>query len=318
MRVAVIGARRVHQGIGEHLARFCHQAGATVAAVYGTTPETSAAAADHLEHTLGSRPEATTTPEDLFAVSGLDAVVIAGPFAAHETWLTAALERQLHVLCEKPLLWGGADPDLRAERMGRAFFDAGLVLRVNAQWPYTLGAYRELFPETAAQPASFYMRLSPDSAGSAMFLESLSHPLSILATVLPDPEAEITERHASHDDHGGHISFGYRSGDHTIQCELELEQMPAQPRLAAYGFDGRLATRIVDMADYSLELEGDGRRVPMPDPTSLLVGSFLDEVASGRPRGLDPALLPGMRHLVRLMEALPRTTHGSSEDGIQP
>ncbi len=316
MRVAVIGARRAQQGIGEHLATFCHQAGATVAAVYGTTPETASAAATSLAPVLGGAPVATSTAEALFAVPDLDALVIASPRDTHEAWLTAALDHQLHVLCEKPLLWGGADPDLRAERMGRAFFDAGLVLRVNAQWPYTLATYRELVPETPALPERFFMRLSPTTPGADMFLASLSHPLSLLATVLPDPEAAVTGGRAHYDAHGGSIAFGYRSGKHTIHCELELGLMPAPPRVAAYGFDGAIATRVVtSMSPYTLELTREGRRVPMPDPTPLLVGSFFDEVASGRPRGLDPALLPGMRHLVRLMEAVPGTTHGTSEDG---
>ncbi|MEM8614221.1 MAG: Gfo/Idh/MocA family oxidoreductase [Cyanobacteria bacterium P01_H01_bin.105] len=41
--------------------------------------------------------------EDALEISGLDAVAIATPAMTHEAIVTAALQRQLHVLCEKPL-----------------------------------------------------------------------------------------------------------------------------------------------------------------------------------------------------------------------
>ncbi|NEP55696.1 MAG: Gfo/Idh/MocA family oxidoreductase [Symploca sp. SIO2G7] len=41
--------------------------------------------------------------EDALKINGLDAVAIATPATTHATIVTAALKRQLHVLCEKPL-----------------------------------------------------------------------------------------------------------------------------------------------------------------------------------------------------------------------
>ena len=41
--------------------------------------------------------------QDALAIEGLDAVAIATPATTHQAIVTAALQRQLHVLCEKPL-----------------------------------------------------------------------------------------------------------------------------------------------------------------------------------------------------------------------
>jgi len=312
MRVAVIGARQVRSGLGEHLAAFCHAAGARVVAVHGTSPTTAAEAAANLEARLGVRPRPTTEPEDVFAGAGQsdgppEALVIASPDTTHETWLERALAHGCHVLCEKPLLWGGADAAQRAEDLARAFLGAGLHLRVQAQWPHTLDTYRTLFPGALARaPRRLSMRLSPSAAGRDMFRSSLSHPLSLLARVLPDPEAMIEDVHAVLEGDVGRIDFVYRTEAHAVRCTLEVEHTPAPPRPAAYGFDGNVAMRVITAMDpYTLAFEGGGRRIPLPDPTPLLVRSFLSEVAAGPPKDIDPAVLPGMRHLVQLMDAVP-------------
>ncbi len=307
MRVAVIGARQVRSGLGEHLASFCHAAGADVSAVFGTSAETARLAAAGLEGRLGVRPRPVWEPEALFEQSAPEALVIACPDAAHEAWLERALAHRCHVLCEKPLLWGGPDPAARAEGLGRAFLAAGLHLRVQAQWPHTLEVWRRLFPGVLDRPPDhFRMGLAPSAPGRGMFRSSLSHPLSLLAHVLPDPTAQIEEASAILAGEAGRIDFVYRTTAHAVRCTVEVEHTPSPPRHAAYGFDGHMATRIIRALEpYTLALEGGGRRIPLPDPTPLLVRSFLDDVASGPPQAIDPAVLPGMRHLARLMAAVP-------------
>ena len=52
-RVGVVGARRVRQGTGEHLARFFHAAGTKVVGVCGTGGDTAAEAAAALKERHG-------------------------------------------------------------------------------------------------------------------------------------------------------------------------------------------------------------------------------------------------------------------------
>jgi NAD(P)-dependent dehydrogenase (short-subunit alcohol dehydrogenase family) len=307
MRIAVIGARQARGGIGGHLARFCVQAGAQVVALYGTSEQTAREAVASLGASTGLRAQAVWSADALDDV-GLDGLVIASPDETHEAWLERALARDLHVLCEKPLVWGGdAHPDARALALAERFRAQGLLLRVNAQWPLTLPAYEKLFPGVAVDAKGLFMRLSPTVAGSQMFRVSLSHPLSLLATVLPDADATVEDATATLAPGGaeGRMEFAYCGAGRRVRATVHLVHQPEAPREAAYGFDEHVAYREVVGPDYKLELQGDGRRVPLPDPTPLLVRSFLEDAASMHPRRIDPAVLPGMRHLVQLMAAVP-------------
>ena len=307
MRIAVIGARQARGGIGAYLARFCVQAGAQVVALYGTSEATAREAVAALGTSTGLRAQAVWSEEALSAV-GLDALVVASPDETHEAWLEHALARDLHVLCEKPLLWGGRpEPHQRALVLAQHFQRQELVLRVCAQWPFTLPAYEKLFPGVAVSAKTFFMRLSPTVTGPDMFRLSLPHPLSLLATVLPDAEAKVEEAGAVLAPGGeeGRMHFVYSGAGRRIHTTVHLVREPDTPRAAAYGFDDHIAYREVVGAEYALEFQGDGRRVPLPDPTPLLVRSFLEDAASIHRRRIDPAVQPGMRHLVQLMRAVP-------------
>ncbi|MEU3407484.1 Gfo/Idh/MocA family oxidoreductase [Streptomyces sp. NPDC006670] len=80
---------------------------------------------------------AFTDPAAAMAAPGVDAVLIASPGAAHEEAILHALERELPVLCEKPLT---PDPEgalrvLEAERrLGRRLVQVGFMRRFDAEY----------------------------------------------------------------------------------------------------------------------------------------------------------------------------------------
>ena len=65
-------------------------------------------------------PGAYDTVEDLFAAEPLDALVVLTPNIHHHHYAMAAIERGLHVLCEKPLAMTSAQAREMAEAAGRA------------------------------------------------------------------------------------------------------------------------------------------------------------------------------------------------------
>lgn len=316
MDVAIIGARRVRQGLGPYLARFVVEAGHDVAAVLGTSPETARAAADAIHADLGVRPRPCSHAEELHDV-GARALVIATPHEAHDVWLQFAFEHDAHALCEKPLVWGTPDDAARAEHWGRSFQADGQVLRVNAQWPWTLDTFRALHPEAPDVPQRFRMQMPPRTRGFGALLDCLPHPLSMLARLAPGEAAtlhELTFHEGGVDARRWRITFRYEAPAGSIEADLVFEAVPDASRATSYALDDHAAVRTVDPGTYAMTLtdpDAPDRSIPLPDPTPRLVGSFLVAAARNTSPGLDPAVVPGMRHLVEIVEA------AASHHGVQ-
>ncbi|MFM8979144.1 MAG: Gfo/Idh/MocA family oxidoreductase, partial [Planctomycetia bacterium] len=105
-RLVVVGARQERHGLGAHLARHLAAAGAEIVAVVGSRLATAQRAAAALEPLLGHRPVPLAHSDDVERLPDLHAIAIAAPHEVHAPWLRWAVGRGLHVLCEKPLVWG--------------------------------------------------------------------------------------------------------------------------------------------------------------------------------------------------------------------
>ena len=163
LRVAVIGGRRRRDGLGPFVARDLAAAGAEVTALVATSPESCAEAVQQMQRFAGLEPRTYLHVERLLAEERLDALAVCSPHAAHADALERALDAGLHVLCEKPLVWGDAAAE-RGARLAGAFAERGLVLFENCQWPYALPAFERLHPGSlGGPPRHFAMRLSPNS-----------------------------------------------------------------------------------------------------------------------------------------------------------
>jgi predicted dehydrogenase len=307
MRVLLIGARRVRTGTGPYLARFLAEAGLPVTAVLGTTAESATAAAEALAAPGRPQPAAYSDAYTAFDKARPEVVVICSPTASHQDLLARALDASAHVLCEKPLLWAGWGSGDRADTLAKAFELRERHLVVHAQWPYVLPTWRTLTGAREGwQPKRFRMHLEPSSIGPHMILDALPHPLSVLATLLPGSGASIENLRM--DCPGGDpesldVRFTYRMGIDAIDARIDLRSSKQTPRPAAIGFDGRLAWREIEEPGYQLFLRHAERRIPLPDPARLLVGSFVSLVRAGEPPVPDAAVTPGVRHLEQLMRA---------------
>lgn len=94
--VAVVGTGKMG---ADHVRRLRHRiSGARVTAVVDIEAERAKTLADAIEGCA-----AYTEPAAAMAARDVDAVLIASPGPAHEAALLEALDRDLPVLCEKPL-----------------------------------------------------------------------------------------------------------------------------------------------------------------------------------------------------------------------
>ena len=304
VRVGLVGARRARQGLGPFLARDLRAAGAEVPC-YQVTSATNLAQADReLREIAGIEARGYTDLSVLLAAESLDALVVSSPHETHASVIVAAAEAGLHVLCEKPLVWGAKDLGERAQLCVTAFEERGLELWENCQWPYTLPAFERLHPgSTNAPPRSLTMRLQPAGPGAKMLADSLPHPLSLLQRLRPGNDPQVTDISISPpapEASRVEVRFRYRVGGSEIACEVELSPTQSHPREVALAIDGRHATRRVSAPDYALSFVDGERSVPLEDPMTLLVADFVATLQ----RGADQTARERHREIVDRMTLL--------------
>ena len=286
LRVGLVGARRTRQGLGPFVARDLRAAGAEVVAFVATRETTCAQAAEQLQQNAGVRPRPYLETGAMLEAETLDALAICSPHETHADALELGLNRGLHTLCEKPLVWG-EDAAEKSVRLARAFADASLVLFENCQWPYTLPAFERLHPGVLDQPPRrFEMLLEPAGDGARMLGDSLPHPLSLLQRLAPADAPRLEAIRCESDAPDAprvRLCFTYVADDVLVESEIKLHQKLTHPRENRLVIDGHAVQRCV-APDYALAFADAGRRVKLDDPLTALVADFV-----GRARdGFDP------------------------------
>jgi hypothetical protein len=289
-RVALVGARRARQGLGPFVARDLAAAGVEVVAVLGTSAASAASAAGELVERFGIRARPHASLDALLARESVDALAILSPAETHERFLREALDARLHVLCEKPLVWGGADFAPRGCALVDGFRARGLLLEENCQWPQVLDAFRALHPGWSGRPpATLAMLLAPATQGVDALRDALSHPLSVLQALCPDPAPRLDAirfSHASGVSPTLRVHFDYCAGDARVACSVDLLAHAEVPRPAALEIDGLRAERRIRPSDYSMELADGARTVALRDPLTRHLAVFaasLRSVLAGSP-----------------------------------
>jgi predicted dehydrogenase len=283
--VAVIGARRVRNGTGPYLARHAAALGARVVAVLGTSTASAGEAADWLaDQDIAAQP--FTDFARLVEAHRPEVLVVASPTGTHGPWLEQGLAAGCHVLCEKPILDGET---ARTMALAQAYAAAGLRLEEVCQWPWTLGAFRELHPEVdLTKVQRFRMLLAPPLRGLLRWQEMLSHPLSLLLEVLPGPLTlhDVRFHEGNPEQPDVRVEFTLASLEREVEVEFVLEDLGRFPRPAEYALDGHLCRRVVAEADYGISFtaaaEGSEGAVAVEDPLKAQVAAFLEAVAAIR------------------------------------
>jgi predicted dehydrogenase len=142
--------------------------------------------------------------DDMLAREALDAVVIATPSRLHAPMVTAALDKGLHVFCEKPFCLDWAD----SARLTKAAADKGRVAQVGYHYRY-VGAFQEMKRLIAAgaigrvthvlaeaygpvvlRPKRTTWRTSKAEGGGCLY-DYAAHPLNLLNWFFGTPDQVI-------------------------------------------------------------------------------------------------------------------------------
>jgi len=249
-----------------------------VVAVLGRSDASSTRAAAELEP-YGIKAEAYTSFAEMINEARPGAVAIAAPTATHAAYVENCLMAGVHIFCEKPFA-APETPDLTAWLVSvlRRAHTKGLTVAMNSQWPFVLPWYTELCGKVAPDKTrTFTMRLSPAVSGPAMIPDSVPHALSLLYDALGNGEIKALSFKREGDAHL--VGFTYSTDRTRCAVTITLVRELYQPRTLSFGFDGRIATRLIDPATYAMSLTCQGKTLAIPDPLELSVKDFIASLA---------------------------------------
>lgn len=292
-RVAIVGVRRVRTGLGPFFAKHLVAAGAEVPAFIASRKETVEEGRWALRNAGVDAHGFTSLDALLAAHPTVTALVIASPHETHRRWLDEAIGRGLHVLCEKPLVWGDPSPAWEAARLVDLAAQRGVVLFESCPWPYALTAFDALHPKAREGGLrTVEMEMAPSSSDPLqMVVDAMSHPLSVLQALAPGHPAKRAVsplRVLSWDETGegrvdGAFVFHRPEDGAVVDVRVRLRTSPTQPRPMALVVNGHRADRTVRMDDYAMSFTDGRREVPLSDPMAALVADFVHAVAHGEP-----------------------------------
>ncbi len=298
IRVVLIGARSVRQGTGPFIAAGLARAGAEIAAVVGTTAQSTAEAVTSLRQDWGIETSGYTELPRALDQLRPDAVAICSPWRFHQSQLQQVADAGCHCLVEKPLVWPATQEQV--QQLISTFQRKRLLLQQVAQWPTTLPAFARLHGGLPAKIERFTMRLSPISIGEDMITDSAPHFISLLQALAgPGDCLDVTIERA-----GRQLSLNcrYEHQGGAIAATLLLETCAQRPRPAWYQVNSLRADRAIQLPEYTQSLTHGERSVTLEDPLHCVTAQFIDDLKAGKTTA-GGALLCGHRNLLQLAAA---------------
>ncbi|MGH8885527.1 MAG: Gfo/Idh/MocA family oxidoreductase [Egibacteraceae bacterium] len=283
-RIGVVGAGRTRNGTGPFVAASLRRAGAELVAVATSSYKSATSAASALT-AGGARCEPWFPPERMLYEAPIDAVAICSPLATHLRYLQIALDRRLHVFCEKPLFAIRSGADLRlAGKLVAAFAAKGCVLHLNTQWTFTVEDFLRLHQlESLPTARRLRVELAPSVTGLEMLLEALPHANSLLLALRPEvTRIRNVEYTWMRNGEGIHLAFVGSSARGPLDATYLFRYCPLQPRPAAYEINDLRADRVVTISNgYRIFLRAAHRTIRIRDPLDKSVDHFLATMRNG-------------------------------------
>jgi len=318
--VAIVGPGRSKQGTGPYIARTFKQLGCHVQAVVSSSLNSATQAAEQLKNDYAIECRAYSSLEELLSHNAIDIVAICSPANSHYQHLNTALQANCHVFCEKPLWWQynkKLSPDdtqtitRQATELINLCHANKKILQLNTQWPYTLSSYYELYPQIKNRQAidSFAMWLAPQSTGSAMVVDTASHVLSMLYTLVGAGKINHVEiSYTGSNNQDMQLEFDYLHAYGDTRTTVLLASSDTFPKSAAYAINGYRVDRHVELPDYLISLRSESSQIPLEDPLVCSVKNFISTIHSKAATD-EVAIIDGMTQLAQLYQAV--TQHNS-------
>lgn len=307
MKVAIIGAGRARNGIGEYIGKYFHQHGGDVISALGTTEKTTLQACSALRK-YGIEAHPYIHFDEMVRAERPEVVVIASPSSTHYEYLLRSIDSELHVFCEKPFL--RADQANLLKTVEEIFEKARtkrLIIAMNSQWPFALNDYKKICGEVRIEKKnSFFIKMAPPVKGREMILESVPHALSLLYCLLGDGEIEDL-KFESNGEREMSIRFTYLSKTDACDALIQLAYQETQPRDFSFGLNGLIVFRSLDLERYEIYFNYEDKKMRITDPLESSVKNFMEAVA----KRSEPFI--GARHIFHNLSLLKKIDDGFGE-----
>jgi hypothetical protein len=270
INVAILGTGK----IGKYHVREFHHFGANVVAILGSSEESSSINSRKLEKEFNIKVKPYYILEELLKNEDLEAVSICTPPEMHELQTRKCLEKNLHVLCEKPFVQTDNSNYQIAERLFNLAEKKEKILTVNTQLASIAKYFIPFLKTNELKKMSMYMEPGKDGVG--MLEDSLPHTNSLLIKLIPQGEAEDikilskTNKFAS-------LKFTYRNKEKACEVTYNLQFKADRPRKIMFSLNETLFSRKID-SDYRQILVGGGKRVIIEDPLRVSIHKFLGAI----------------------------------------
>ena len=236
LNIAIFGAG----GIGKYHAREFSSLGCNVTDIFHTNKEN----AENIMEGLDSE---------------IDAVSICTPNETHYNLTKCALNKGIHVLCEKPITEFVGE----AKELFEIAENNNLVLTENTQWPTVLNSI-----SNDSKIYSFEMRMQPGVKGEKMLKDHLPHTNSMLIKLVGIGRVENIGIKNTSDEYM-EISFDYLVENNKVSVKYYFDFKAESPRDVSFKINGKEFKRIIG-ENYSQKLVSDGLEIDIEDPLKCL------------------------------------------------
>jgi hypothetical protein len=167
-----------------------------------------------------------------------------------------------------------------------------LTLAMNSQLPFTLNDYEKLCGKMERGESNrFYAAMSPFASGAEMIPDAMPHVLSLLYAVFGEGKVRNV-RFETTTPRDLKIEFQYVGSSGICETRAELASQERQPRPFRFGWNGKIVSRSLDLANYAIYFNHEGQRLKIQDPLEASVTNFIEAIE----RKVEPLI--GSRHIL--------------------
>jgi hypothetical protein len=264
LKVAIIGA----SGIGKYHVREFHNAGCEIKAILGSSEESVKKTSKLLQDSFGISVKPYHLFDELIQ-ENIDAVSICTPSSLHYFQTKAYLEKDIHVLCEKPFVNEKNNYSAAKELLDLAS-KKNLKLTVNTQWPSVIPYIKEEIEVKNLEQIKFFMETG--LKGLEMLRDYLPHPNSFVLSLMGKGKMRNINFSCKREQET-RINFEYAGA----RIEYQFIFNPERPRKVKFTLNDKEIERKIG-ENYSQSLIISGKEIPIEDLLKISINSFISSI----------------------------------------